>query len=69
MKSAPRHKNVVYLHRDIESVNNLYLFMELCDQGDLEKFIRKRSGDRQILSEAEAQHVMRDIVSGLTHLN
>ena len=69
MKSAPRHKNVVYLHRDIESVNNLYLFMELCDQGDLERFIRKRSGDRQILSEAEAQYVMRDIVSGLTHLN
>lgn len=69
MKGAPRHKNVVYLSREVESINNLYLFMELCDQGDLEQFIRMRSGDRQILSESEAQYVMRDVVSGLAHLN
>ena len=41
------HPNVVRLIETSESENNFYIFMEYCSEGDLSKFIAKRSANGQ----------------------
>lgn len=48
--------NVVKLHRVQKTQNNYHLIMELCNGGDLQKFIRARGG---YLSETEAKFFLR----------
>jgi serine/threonine-protein kinase ULK/ATG1 len=42
--------------------------MEYCDLGDLKSFINVRSPKKQLLSEQESRHVLKDVVMGLAHL-
>lgn len=36
------HPNIIKLYSAIKTINNLYLFMEFCEFGDLKAFIQKR---------------------------
>ena len=61
-------------HRAIKKDQKLFVFLELCDQGDLTEFIQKRSKrnpktNRAILSSSEAQYVVRSVVKGLAFLS
>ena len=62
------HPNIVTLHAVLHTTNNLYIFMEYCDQGDLKQFIEART-PQKFLSEAEARYILHDIVKGLSHLS
>ena len=33
------HPNIVHLYENFETTNNYYLAFELCEQGDLEKYL------------------------------
>ena len=73
LQHLPRHRNVVTFHRAYEKQNNLYIFLELCDQGSLTDFIERRSRknpetQKSILSASEAQYIVRGIVKGLAFL-
>lgn len=62
------HPNIVAFHAALKTSNNVYIFLEYCDSGDLKQFIKKRSAART-LTEADAKYVLRDIVRGLRHLS
>jgi len=36
------HPNIIKLHQALRTQNNLYLFTDYCDQGDLKGFMQKR---------------------------
>ena len=61
------HPNIVTLQAVLHTTNNLYIFMEYCDQGDLKQFIETRSSSN-FLSETEARYILHDVVKGLSHL-
>ena len=55
------HPNVTKLHFSVKSENNLYLFLEYCEHGDLTSFVKARSrfpNSEPRLSEREARFVM-----------
>ena len=62
------HPNIVTLNAVLHTSNNLYIFMEFCDQGDLKQFIKRRSASN-FLPEEEARHILLDVVKGLSHLS
>lgn len=62
----PSHPNIVRLIKAIESNQKLYLVMELCAEGDLESFLKRRGGR---LSECDARYVIRHILRGLCFMN
>ena len=73
LQTLPKHPNVVTFHRAYRKARNLYIFLELCDQGDMTEFIRRRSYRNQetefaVLTTSEAQYVVRSIVEGLAFL-
>ena len=63
------HCNIVTFYQAYRTTNNVYLFLELCDQGDLNQFIKKRNSSNFKLSECEAKYILRDVVRGLRHLS
>ena len=64
LSKMPSHPNIVKLYKSTESKNNLYLFMEYCDVGDLKQFVKRRFKSGR-LGEEEARYVMRDVIRGL----
>lgn len=62
LKNIPVHPNICRLIKAITTQDKLYLVMELCEEGDLDGFLKKRGGR---LLEHEARHVVRDILRGL----
>ncbi|KAJ2613046.1 Calcium/calmodulin-dependent protein kinase type I [Coemansia sp. RSA 1365] len=60
-----KHPNLVTLVDHFETQNNTYVITELCTGGELFKYIHERSS----LEEAEAAHVMRQIVEGVAYLH
>ena len=46
--------------------NNLYMFLEYCNEGDLKELLKKRGGK---LTESEAVLYFRQIISGFKALN
>ena len=55
------HKNIVRLYDVRRSKSNIYLIMEYCEDGNLEKYLYDRGGR---LSEKESIRILRKIVSG-----
>jgi serine/threonine protein kinase len=47
-----------------ETQNNIYFFLEFCDSGDLEKYLKKRGK----VAEAEALILFKQIVDGIAYL-
>jgi len=60
------HACILPLYQFFEDDKHVYMIMELCEQGELFRFIQKR---QQPLSEAEARTVLTQVVSGLQHLH
>ena len=74
LRNLPKHRNVVTFHRAFQMSNKIYIFLELCDQGNLTDFIAKRNfidpeTRRKITSAADAQYIIRSIVKGLSFLS
>jgi serine/threonine protein kinase len=68
------HPNIIRLHKALRTRNNLYLFTDYCDKGDLKTFIKSigmqedgRIGGR--LSESEARYVISQVVESMKFLN
>lgn len=59
------HQNIVCLHEYFSSEKNFYLVLELCEGGDLSKFIRKKKR----LDERLAHNFLTQIASGLAFLH
>jgi serine/threonine protein kinase len=60
------HSNVVAFYQALRTNNNVYMFLELCDYGDLKKFIKRwcttQKRKRDVLVESEAKYVLRNLV-------
>ena len=75
--SRLEHPNIIKLHQALRTQNNLYLFMDYCDEGDLKGFIRKvesirradGQGERPQLTEQEARYVISQVVESMRFLN
>lgn len=50
------HPNIVHLFETFETTNNYYLVFELCEQGDLEKYLMEYCGPR--IPEETAQRII-----------
>jgi len=61
------HANIVQFYQALKTTNNVYMFLELCDQGDLKHFLKTRKQKRMV--EDEARHVIKDVLKGLRHLS
>ena len=54
------HPNTVQLYQAISNYNNYFIILEYCNQGDLEKFLKKK----RYFKEDEAIYILNDIVNG-----
>ncbi|KAI8921586.1 kinase-like domain-containing protein [Entophlyctis helioformis] len=60
------HPSILQLYNYFEDNTNVYLVMELCKNGELFKYIQRRS---RPLSEPETRGVMQQLVHGLAYLH
>lgn len=60
------HPNIIHLHDLMESENNYYLILDYCNQGDLQKFMKKRK--LKFLPENEAIFFLKQIMNGFKEL-
>ena len=60
-----QHPNLLHLYDMVESSSNYYLILQLCEDGDLEKYIKKK----RRLSEEEAIYFLKQIMSGFVELH
>lgn len=58
------HHNIIRCHEVLKSANNCYIITELCEQGNLETFLKQKKR----LSEEELWPYVRDIYEGLRYL-
>ncbi len=77
------HPNIIRLHQASRTKNNLYLFTDYCDQGDLKGFMKRVCSKRLPLiinqdnkasssfrfKEHEARYIMTHVVEGMKFLN
>jgi len=61
------HRNIVSLYDIERSDRHIYIILEYCRGGDLQRFIKHQPGAR--LGEATAQHFLRHLAAGLKFLN
>ncbi len=68
------HSNIIKLHYSRKTANNLYLFLDYCEEGDLSKFIKTLSGcnsefkNKPRIQENEARYIINHVISGLLYL-
>ena len=60
------HKNVLRLLECKKSANNIYIFTELCNGGDLRRFLELKN---EKLDEKLVKIIIQQIAEGLSHLN
>ena len=64
------HPNIIELKEIKKKKNKIYLVMEYCNGGTLEKFLEKYQEDnKKPLSEEIVQYIMRQIVEGMKYLS
>ncbi|EGR33277.1 protein kinase domain protein [Ichthyophthirius multifiliis] len=61
-----RHENIVCLHEISQSSNNLYLFLDYCNGGDLSEYINSKLSKR--LSESESIEFFKQFVDAYQYL-
>jgi len=66
--SGGGHPSIVRFYKALQTANNLYLFMEYCDKGDLKEFIATRAPLTGKLPEHEARFILCQVLCGLKHL-
>lgn len=59
------HPNIVKLYKVFEDVKNMFLVMELCNNGTLNSIIEKRKK----LSILEAKYYIKNLVEGLHYIH
>ncbi|KAK3930879.1 Serine/threonine-protein kinase PLK4 [Frankliniella fusca] len=64
--SRLKHPAVLELYTFFEDSNYVYLVLELCHNGELQRYLKKHD---RILSEDEASHILSQIVQGLLYLH
>ncbi|GLV35155.1 Sak kinase [Carabus blaptoides fortunei] len=64
--SRLKHPAVLELFTFFENVNYVYLVLELCHNGELQRYFKNSN---KVLSELEASHIMRQVVEGLRYLH
>lgn len=62
------HPNIMRLYEVIDSRTHVHLVMELCEGRNLFHFLKKRK-PRMRLTEPEAAHIFRQIVSAIDYLH
>lgn len=65
LKTFKRARNIIEVFDILTTKNNTYIITELCDGGDLSKFISSRRG----LPEAEAIGILKQIVDGYIEIS
>lgn len=60
------HPNILHLHEQYVSENNYYLFMDFCNQGDLENYMDDNKIDS--FDEKEAVRLLRQLMNGFVEL-
>ncbi|CAF1645596.1 unnamed protein product, partial [Adineta ricciae] len=60
-----KHSNIVELLNYFYDDKCVYLILELCSCGDLERYLKEKKS----LSEAETQHIVKQVVDGLVYLH
>ena len=64
------HPNIIELKEIKKKENKIYLVMEYCNGGNLEKFLEKYQEDnKKPLSEEIVQYIMKQIVEGMKYLS
>ena len=64
------HPNIIELKEIKKKENKIYLVMEYCNGGTVEKFLEKYQEDnKKPLSEEIVQYIMRQIVEGMKYLS
>lgn len=61
-----RHPNIIHMHEYLESVNNYYMILDYCNQGDLESFMKQKG--LLHLEEKTALFILKQIMNGFTEL-
>ncbi|XP_049959323.1 serine/threonine-protein kinase PLK4 [Schistocerca serialis cubense] len=64
--SKLKHPSILELHTYFEDEKFVYLVLELCHHGELQKYLKNNS---KILSEKEAAYIIRQVVEGLLYLH
>lgn len=64
--SRLKHPAVLELYTFFEDSNYVYLVLELCHNGELQRYLKKHD---RILSEDEASHILSQVVQGLLYLH
>jgi serine/threonine protein kinase len=65
LKTFKRSSNIIEVFDILTTKNNTYIITELCEGGDLSKFIAAKRG----LPEAEAINILRQIVDGYSEIS
>jgi serine/threonine protein kinase len=60
-----KHPNIVELLNCFYDEKYIYLILELCSHGDLERYLK----EKQTLSESETQNIAKQVVDGLVYLH
>lgn len=64
--SRLKHPSILELYTFFEDVNYVYLVLELCHNGELQKYLKKNG---ETVSEIEASSIMRQVVEGMRYLH
>lgn len=64
--SRLKHPSVLELYTFFEDMNYVYLVLELCHNGELQRYLKNNA---VILDEEEASHLFRQVVQGLLYLH
>ncbi|XP_012940438.1 serine/threonine-protein kinase PLK4 isoform X2 [Aplysia californica] len=64
--SRLKHPSVLELYNFFEDANYVYLVIEICHNGELQRYLRSRA---EPLSEEEARRLMRQTVEGILYLH
>ncbi|KAG5894098.1 hypothetical protein JTB14_003954 [Gonioctena quinquepunctata] len=59
-----KHPSVLELYECFEDINYVYLVLELCHKGELQKWVKER-----VLSEVEVSGIMGQVVEGIKYLH
>ncbi|KAK9874680.1 hypothetical protein WA026_005500 [Henosepilachna vigintioctopunctata] len=62
--SRLKHPSILELYTFFEDANYVYLVLELCHNGELQYYIKKR-----VMSESEASNIMKQVVEGIKYLH
>ena len=70
------HPNIIKLHHSRKTTNNLYLFMDYCEEGDLTTFVKtlfnsselRTFGGKPRVDENQARYIIGHVLHGLVYL-